>query len=156
MTWFFFCSRFWSFLLEDGESFGQGRDRSSLLDDTTVTLSLCQLRNVRVILCISCVVQNCSETIVYREYVTAYSTAVSANRNVTDSKTTLLNVQVRFWFVLLNSFACKSLNWIYLLSLSFLFLLPALFQCSANGSVTTGILHDCYNYLPKECLLCML
>ncbi|XP_075277500.1 TBC domain-containing protein kinase-like protein isoform X3 [Opisthocomus hoazin] len=34
-----------SFLLEDGESFGQGRDRSSLLDDTTVTLSLCQLRN---------------------------------------------------------------------------------------------------------------
>uniref|UniRef100_A0A8D0GKP4 TBC domain-containing protein kinase-like protein n=1 Tax=Sphenodon punctatus TaxID=8508 RepID=A0A8D0GKP4_SPHPU len=30
---------------EDGESFGQGRDRSSLLDDTTVTLSLCQLRN---------------------------------------------------------------------------------------------------------------
>ncbi|KAM4808871.1 TBC domain-containing protein kinase-like protein isoform 2-T2 [Rhinophrynus dorsalis] len=32
-------------LLEDGESFGQGRDRSSLLDDTTVTLSLCQLRN---------------------------------------------------------------------------------------------------------------
>uniref|UniRef100_A0A8B9WUY7 TBC1 domain containing kinase n=1 Tax=Bos mutus grunniens TaxID=30521 RepID=A0A8B9WUY7_BOSMU len=34
-----------SFLFEDGESFGQGRDRSSLLDDTTVTLSLCQLRN---------------------------------------------------------------------------------------------------------------
>ncbi|KAF4792285.1 hypothetical protein TURU_122968 [Turdus rufiventris] len=34
-----------NFLLEDGESFGQGRDRSSLLDDTTVTLSLCQLRN---------------------------------------------------------------------------------------------------------------
>uniref|UniRef100_A0A8C5AAY5 TBC1 domain containing kinase n=1 Tax=Gadus morhua TaxID=8049 RepID=A0A8C5AAY5_GADMO len=33
------------FLLEDGESFGQGRDRSFLLDDTTVTLSLCQLRN---------------------------------------------------------------------------------------------------------------
>ncbi|XP_006881173.1 PREDICTED: TBC domain-containing protein kinase-like protein isoform X3 [Elephantulus edwardii] len=32
-------------LFEDGESFGQGRDRSSLLDDTTVTLSLCQLRN---------------------------------------------------------------------------------------------------------------
>ncbi|XP_066429997.1 TBC domain-containing protein kinase-like protein [Eleutherodactylus coqui] len=32
-------------LLEDGESFGRGRDRSSLLDDTTVTLSLCQLRN---------------------------------------------------------------------------------------------------------------
>ncbi|KAG8454122.1 hypothetical protein GDO86_000676 [Hymenochirus boettgeri] len=32
-------------VLEDGESFGQGRDRSSLLDDTTVTLSLCQLRN---------------------------------------------------------------------------------------------------------------
>ncbi|XP_063775322.1 TBC domain-containing protein kinase-like protein isoform X2 [Pseudophryne corroboree] len=32
-------------LLEDGESFGQGRDRSSLLDDTTVKLSLCQLRN---------------------------------------------------------------------------------------------------------------
>ncbi|KAM8940080.1 TBC domain-containing protein kinase-like protein [Pelodytes ibericus] len=32
-------------LSEDGESFGQGRDRSSLLDDTTVTLSLCQLRN---------------------------------------------------------------------------------------------------------------
>ncbi|KAF4019731.1 hypothetical protein G4228_011423 [Cervus hanglu yarkandensis] len=36
-----------NFLFEDGESFGQGRDRSSLLDDTTVTLSLCQLRNVR-------------------------------------------------------------------------------------------------------------
>lgn len=35
-----------SFVLEDGESFGQGRDRSFLLDDTTVTLSLCQLRNV--------------------------------------------------------------------------------------------------------------
>uniref|UniRef100_A0A8C5LP96 TBC domain-containing protein kinase-like protein n=1 Tax=Leptobrachium leishanense TaxID=445787 RepID=A0A8C5LP96_9ANUR len=34
-----------NFLLEDGESFGQGRDRSFLLDDTTVTLSLCQLRN---------------------------------------------------------------------------------------------------------------
>ncbi|KAK7819408.1 hypothetical protein U0070_025436 [Myodes glareolus] len=34
-----------NFLFEDGESFGQGRDRSSLLDDTTVTLSLCQLRN---------------------------------------------------------------------------------------------------------------
>ncbi|NXA16161.1 TBCK protein, partial [Sapayoa aenigma] len=34
-----------NFLLEDGESFGQGRDRSSLLDDTIVTLSLCQLRN---------------------------------------------------------------------------------------------------------------
>ncbi|XP_060914306.1 TBC domain-containing protein kinase-like protein isoform X1 [Labrus mixtus] len=32
-------------VLEDGESFGQGRDRSFLLDDTTVTLSLCQLRN---------------------------------------------------------------------------------------------------------------
>ncbi|XP_056422015.1 TBC domain-containing protein kinase-like protein [Hyla sarda] len=32
-------------LLEDGESFGRGRDRSSLLDDTTVTLSLCQLQN---------------------------------------------------------------------------------------------------------------
>lgn len=38
---------FLSFVLEDGESFGQGRDRSFLLDDTTVTLSLCQLRNVR-------------------------------------------------------------------------------------------------------------
>lgn len=38
-----------SFVLEDGESFGQGRDRSFLLDDTTVTLSLCQLRNVTVI-----------------------------------------------------------------------------------------------------------
>uniref|UniRef100_H3AH06 TBC domain-containing protein kinase-like protein n=1 Tax=Latimeria chalumnae TaxID=7897 RepID=H3AH06_LATCH len=34
-----------NFLLEDGESFGQGRDRSFLLDHTTVTLSLCQLRN---------------------------------------------------------------------------------------------------------------
>ncbi|KAM6313639.1 TBC domain-containing protein kinase-like protein isoform 2-T2 [Aegotheles albertisi] len=34
-----------NFLLEDGESFGQGRDRSSLLDDTTVTLSLYQLQN---------------------------------------------------------------------------------------------------------------
>uniref|UniRef100_A0A673VSS7 TBC1 domain containing kinase n=1 Tax=Salmo trutta TaxID=8032 RepID=A0A673VSS7_SALTR len=34
-----------NFLLEDGESFGQGRDRSFLLDDTTVTLSLCQLKN---------------------------------------------------------------------------------------------------------------
>ncbi|KAM3865081.1 TBC domain-containing protein kinase-like protein isoform 2-T2 [Diretmus argenteus] len=34
-----------NFLLEDGELFGQGRDRSFLLDDTTVTLSLCQLRN---------------------------------------------------------------------------------------------------------------
>lgn len=33
------------FILEDGESFGQGRDRSFLLDDTTVTLSLFQLRN---------------------------------------------------------------------------------------------------------------
>ncbi|XP_004703509.1 TBC domain-containing protein kinase-like protein [Echinops telfairi] len=32
-------------LFEDGESCGQGRDRSSLLDDTTVMLSLCQLRN---------------------------------------------------------------------------------------------------------------
>lgn len=38
-----------SFVLEDGESFGQGRDRSFLLDDTTVTLSLCQLRNARTI-----------------------------------------------------------------------------------------------------------
>ncbi|XP_078532731.1 TBC domain-containing protein kinase-like protein isoform X1 [Lissotriton helveticus] len=34
-----------NFLFEDGERFGQGRDRSCLLDDTTVTLSLCQLRN---------------------------------------------------------------------------------------------------------------
>ncbi|CAB1327327.1 unnamed protein product [Coregonus sp. 'balchen'] len=34
-----------NFMLEDGESFGQGRDRSFLLDDTTVTLSLCQLKN---------------------------------------------------------------------------------------------------------------
>nr|XP_061791720.1 TBC domain-containing protein kinase-like protein isoform X2 [Nerophis lumbriciformis] len=34
-----------NFILEDGESFGQGRDRSFLLDNTTVTLSLCQLRN---------------------------------------------------------------------------------------------------------------
>uniref|UniRef100_A0A8C4GMI6 TBC domain-containing protein kinase-like protein n=1 Tax=Dicentrarchus labrax TaxID=13489 RepID=A0A8C4GMI6_DICLA len=34
-----------NFVMEDGESFGQGRDRSFLLDDTTVTLSLCQLRN---------------------------------------------------------------------------------------------------------------
>uniref|UniRef100_A0A665XDZ8 TBC domain-containing protein kinase-like protein n=1 Tax=Echeneis naucrates TaxID=173247 RepID=A0A665XDZ8_ECHNA len=34
-----------NFVLEDGESFGQGRHRSFLLDDTTVTLSLCQLRN---------------------------------------------------------------------------------------------------------------
>uniref|UniRef100_A0A4W5RNV1 TBC1 domain containing kinase n=1 Tax=Hucho hucho TaxID=62062 RepID=A0A4W5RNV1_9TELE len=34
-----------NFLLEDGESFGQGRNRSFLLDDTTVTLSLCQLKN---------------------------------------------------------------------------------------------------------------
>ncbi|XP_072481135.1 TBC domain-containing protein kinase-like protein isoform X1 [Notamacropus eugenii] len=34
-----------NFLFEDGESFGQDLDRSSLLDDTTVTLSLCQLRN---------------------------------------------------------------------------------------------------------------
>uniref|UniRef100_V9KC16 TBC domain-containing protein kinase-like protein n=1 Tax=Callorhinchus milii TaxID=7868 RepID=V9KC16_CALMI len=34
-----------NFILEDGESFGQGRDRSFLLDDTTVTLPLCQLRN---------------------------------------------------------------------------------------------------------------
>ncbi|XP_076831025.1 TBC domain-containing protein kinase-like protein isoform X2 [Brachyhypopomus gauderio] len=34
-----------NFILEDGESFGQSRDRSFLLDDTTVTLSLCQLRN---------------------------------------------------------------------------------------------------------------
>lgn len=52
MTWIllFFLS-FWSFVLEDGESFGQGRDRSSLLDDTTVTLSLCQLRNVSEIPC---------------------------------------------------------------------------------------------------------
>ncbi|XP_052400991.1 TBC domain-containing protein kinase-like protein [Carassius gibelio] len=33
------------FILEDGESFGQGRDRSFLLDDTTVTLSLNQLKN---------------------------------------------------------------------------------------------------------------
>ncbi|XP_006629962.2 TBC domain-containing protein kinase-like protein [Lepisosteus oculatus] len=32
-------------VLEDGECFGQGRDRSFLLDDTTVTLSLCQLKN---------------------------------------------------------------------------------------------------------------
>lgn len=43
LSLFFPCS----FVLEDGESFGQGRDRSFLLDDTTVTLSLCQLRNVR-------------------------------------------------------------------------------------------------------------
>ncbi|XP_054634685.1 TBC domain-containing protein kinase-like protein isoform X3 [Dunckerocampus dactyliophorus] len=34
-----------NFVLEEGESFGQWRDRSFLLDDTTVTLSLCQLRN---------------------------------------------------------------------------------------------------------------
>uniref|UniRef100_A0A8C9S5F6 TBC domain-containing protein kinase-like protein n=1 Tax=Scleropages formosus TaxID=113540 RepID=A0A8C9S5F6_SCLFO len=34
-----------NFLLEDGECFGQGRDRSFLLDDTTITLSLCQLKN---------------------------------------------------------------------------------------------------------------
>ncbi|XP_058856344.1 TBC domain-containing protein kinase-like protein isoform X4 [Acipenser ruthenus] len=34
-----------NFLLEDGEVFGQGKDRSFLLDDTTVTLSLCQLKN---------------------------------------------------------------------------------------------------------------
>ncbi|XP_061573370.1 TBC domain-containing protein kinase-like protein [Cololabis saira] len=34
-----------NFVLEDGESFGQRRDRSFLLDNTTVTLSLCQLRN---------------------------------------------------------------------------------------------------------------
>ncbi|KAK7912867.1 hypothetical protein WMY93_013078 [Mugilogobius chulae] len=34
-----------NFVLEDGETFGQARDRSFLLDDTTVTLSLCQLRN---------------------------------------------------------------------------------------------------------------
>ncbi|TRY66236.1 hypothetical protein DNTS_006073 [Danionella cerebrum] len=33
------------FILEDGESFGQGRDRSFLLDDTTVKLSLFQLKN---------------------------------------------------------------------------------------------------------------
>lgn len=33
------------FILEDGQMFGQGRDRSYLLDDTIVTLSLCQLRN---------------------------------------------------------------------------------------------------------------
>uniref|UniRef100_A0A671SJT5 TBC domain-containing protein kinase-like protein n=1 Tax=Sinocyclocheilus anshuiensis TaxID=1608454 RepID=A0A671SJT5_9TELE len=33
------------FILEDGEPFGQGRDRSFLLDDTTVTLSLNQLKN---------------------------------------------------------------------------------------------------------------
>ncbi|KAH0615901.1 hypothetical protein JD844_026521 [Phrynosoma platyrhinos] len=33
------------FVFEDGESFGQVRDRSFLLDDTTITLSLCQLRN---------------------------------------------------------------------------------------------------------------
>uniref|UniRef100_A0A8C1KBP6 TBC domain-containing protein kinase-like protein n=1 Tax=Cyprinus carpio TaxID=7962 RepID=A0A8C1KBP6_CYPCA len=36
------------FILEDAESFGQGRDRSFLLDDTTVTLSLYQLKNVSV------------------------------------------------------------------------------------------------------------
>ncbi|CAJ1052387.1 TBC domain-containing protein kinase-like protein isoform X1 [Xyrichtys novacula] len=34
-----------NFVLEDGETFGQRRDRSFLLDDTTVTLPLCQLRN---------------------------------------------------------------------------------------------------------------
>lgn len=34
-----------NFILEDGEPFGQGRDRSFLLDDTTVTLSLGQLKN---------------------------------------------------------------------------------------------------------------
>ncbi|XP_041040392.1 TBC domain-containing protein kinase-like protein isoform X1 [Carcharodon carcharias] len=34
-----------NFILEDGESFGQVRDRSFLLDDTTLTLSLCQLKN---------------------------------------------------------------------------------------------------------------
>ncbi|XP_048855718.1 TBC domain-containing protein kinase-like protein [Brienomyrus brachyistius] len=33
-----------NFILEDGESFGRGRDRSFLLDDTTVTLSLSQLK----------------------------------------------------------------------------------------------------------------
>ncbi|KAL2101697.1 hypothetical protein ACEWY4_003458 [Coilia grayii] len=32
-------------ILDDGQSFGQGRDRSFLLDDSTVTLSLCQLKN---------------------------------------------------------------------------------------------------------------
>lgn len=37
---------FFRFILDDGQSFGQGRDRSFLLDDTTVTLSLCQLKNV--------------------------------------------------------------------------------------------------------------
>ncbi|KAK3554124.1 hypothetical protein QTP70_019221, partial [Hemibagrus guttatus] len=34
-----------NFILEDGETFGQFRDRSFLLDDTTVTLSLGQLKN---------------------------------------------------------------------------------------------------------------
>ncbi|XP_072112497.1 TBC domain-containing protein kinase-like protein [Mobula birostris] len=34
-----------NFILEDGESFGQVRDRSFLLDDTTLMLSLCQLKN---------------------------------------------------------------------------------------------------------------
>ncbi|XP_025777969.1 TBC domain-containing protein kinase-like protein [Puma concolor] len=43
--WVFVWCKHVRFLFEDGESFGQGRDRSSLLDDTTVTLSLCQLRN---------------------------------------------------------------------------------------------------------------
>jgi len=42
---------FFRFILEDGESFGQGRDRSFLLDDTTVTLSLYQLKNVSVFAC---------------------------------------------------------------------------------------------------------
>lgn len=78
MTWFFFSSSFWSFLLEDGESFGQGRDRSSLLDDTTVTLSLCQLRNVRRILCTFSYVLTV-ETFVQREYGTATPTAFPTN-----------------------------------------------------------------------------
>uniref|UniRef100_A0A8C8Z4W1 TBC domain-containing protein kinase-like protein n=1 Tax=Prolemur simus TaxID=1328070 RepID=A0A8C8Z4W1_PROSS len=34
-----------NFLFEDGESFGQGRDRSLLSGDATVALPLCQLRN---------------------------------------------------------------------------------------------------------------
>ena len=39
---FFICS----FTMGDGEAFGQGRDQAELLDNTTILLSLDQLRQV--------------------------------------------------------------------------------------------------------------
>ena len=38
--------RYFSFTVEDGEFYGEGRDRSTLLDETVVILSQEQLRQV--------------------------------------------------------------------------------------------------------------